>query len=220
VTPTDAAALQLTDAHRIAQANIALDSVGKLTAAWKVLLKPSNLDNFAAYMVAMTEVIKSGRATSAQVAAAYYDTMRTLYGVDGIYDPLVLDAAPDVQIQTSLLVTGPVRVKTLIGNGDPLATAMEKALLASAGATTRLIADAGRSTIRENVLQDSRSVGWRRVTDGHPCEFCAMLAGRGAVYKSDATAGLDDPYHDHCLCTVEPQFFETSSTPKRARHGR
>jgi hypothetical protein len=224
VTPaTDAAAFQLTDAHRVAQANIALDSVGKLTAAWKTLMTPSNLDNFAAYMQAMTEVIKSGRATSAQVAAAYYDTMRALYGVEGVYDPLVLDDAPDVQIQTSLLVTGPVRVKTLLGNGDSLNTAMTKALLASAGATTRLIADAGRSTVRKNVLNDDQAEAWRRVTDGHPCEFCAMLAGRGAVYKSADTAGEGDPYHDHCLCTVEPQFVGRairSGHTNGSRHGR
>jgi hypothetical protein len=222
VTSTEAATLQLTDAHRVAQANIALDSVGKLTAAWKLLMKPSNLDDFATYMLAMTEVIRSGRATSAQVAAAYYDTMRALYGIDDGYAPLVADAAPTEQIQTSLLVTGPVRAKTLLGNGDSMETALTKALLASAGATTRLIANGGRDTVRENVSGDRRSVGWRRVTDGHPCEFCAMLAGRGAVYKSDSTAGADDPYHDHCLCTVEPLF---DASPARirsngSRHGR
>jgi hypothetical protein len=221
----DSAAHYLTDAHRVTQANIALDSVGRLTAAWKTLMTPANLDNFATYMTAMTEVIQSGRETSAQVAAAYYDTMRTLYDADGVYDPLVLAEAPDAQIQTSLLVTGPVRVKTLLGNGDSLTTAMAKALLATAGATTRLIADAGRGTIRENVLSDEQAEAWRRITDGHPCGFCAMLAGRGAVYKSETTAGrgAHDPYHDHCLCTVAPQFVQKLVRADRkngSKHGR
>jgi hypothetical protein len=226
----DAAAYQLTDAHRVAQANIALDSVGQLTAAWKTLMTPSNLDNFAAYMQAMTGVIKSGRATSAQVAAAYYDTMRTLYDVEGLYDPVIVDDAPDIQIQTSLLVTGPVRVKTLLANGDSMNVALTKALLASAGATTRLVADAGRGTVRGNVLADDQAEAWRRVTDGHPCSFCAMLAGRGAVYKDPMAHGARtsasehaDPYHDHCLCTVEPQFVGRIYRPGRkngSRHGR
>jgi hypothetical protein len=219
----DAAAFQLTDAHRVAQANIALDSVGQLTAAWKTLMTPSNLDNYATYMQAMTGVIKSGRETSAQVAAAYYDTMRTLYDVEGLYDPVIVDAAPDVQIQTSLLVTGPVRVKTLLASGDSMNAALMKALLASAGATTRLVADAGRGTVRGNVLADDQAEAWRRVTDGHPCSFCAMLAGRGAVYKSAENAGEGDPYHDHCLCTVEPQFVGRIDRPGRkngSRHGR
>lgn len=219
---TELAAEQLTDAHRVAQANIALDAVGKLTAVSKVLLKPANLDSYADYMRAMTAVIEAGRDTSAHMAATYYDTIRDLFGVEGGYDSIAWDVAPIEQIQTSLLVTGPIRVKQALAKGDSMEIAMEKALLASAGATTRLIADAGRDTVRENVHRDSRSVGYLRVTDGHPCSFCEMLAGRGAVYKSEYTAGrgAHDPYHDHCLCTVQPVFFKHPSREKRPRHGR
>lgn len=39
---------------------------------------------------------------------------------------------------------------------------------------------------REVVQQSSRR--WRRVTDGNPCGFCAMLASRGPVYTSEASA--------------------------------
>lgn len=203
------AARRLTEAHRVAQANIALDSVGKLTAVWKTLMKSSNLDDYAAYMKVMASVIASGRATSAQVAAAYYDTHRELLGIDEPYSAILADAAPLAQIETSLLVTGPVRVKLLLGNGDDFMSAMNKALRASAGSTTRLVADGGRATIRDNVQSDGHSVGWQRIADGDPCAFCEMLAGRGAVYKSESTAGGDDPYHDHCLCTVEPVYFRT-----------
>lgn len=218
---TELAAEQLTDAHRVAQANVALDTVGKLTAAQKVLLKPANLDNYGDYMQAMTAVIQSGRVTSAHLAATYYDTLRELFEVEGTYDAIAWDVAPVEQIQTSLLVTGPVRVKQALAKGDTMETALEKALIASAGASTRLVADAGRDTVRENVYKDSRSVGWQRVTDGHPCAFCEMLAGRGAVYKSETTAGrgAHDPYHDHCLCMVEPVFFRDLAR-KRNRHGR
>ncbi len=85
---------------------------------------------------------------------------------------------------------------------------------------------AGRETVQES------SVRWRRVTDGNPCGFCAMLASRGPVYTSAAAAGgvvgrgmekskakrpgsakgvkargrasLGGQYHGHCGCTVEP----------------
>ena len=219
---TELAAEQLTDAHRVAQANIALDSVGKLTAAQKMLLKPTNLDNYGDYMQVMTAIVEAGRNTSAHMAATYYDTIRELFGVEGAYDAIAWDVAPVEQIQTSLLVTGPVRVKQALGKGDTMEIAMEKALVASAGATTRMIANAGRDTVRENVVKDSRSVGWQRTTDGRPCAFCEMLAGRGAVYKSEFTAGRagHDPYHDHCLCTVEPVFFKHPSRVKRPSHGR
>ncbi len=39
---------------------------------------------------------------------------------------------------------------------------------------------------REVVQQSSRR--WRRVTDGNPCGFCAMLASRGPVYTSEESA--------------------------------
>src|SRR5690606_21966683 len=48
---------------------------------------------------------------------------------------------------------------------------------------------------------------------GTPCYWCAMLIGRGAVYKSEASAtrssGLrgvreGEGYHDHDNCAAEP----------------
>lgn len=60
------------------------------------------------------------------------------------------------------------------------------------------------------VLNSGRSVvahsskRWRRVTDGSPCGFCAMLAGRGPVYRSAEKAGSGYRWHGHCGCTVEP----------------
>lgn len=62
--------------------------------------------------------------------------------------------------------------------------------------------NAGRETIRKS------STSWRRVTDGNPCGFCAMLVSRGPVYTSERGAGAGGDYHTHCGCTVEP--FEGS----------
>ena len=55
---------------------------------------------------------------------------------------------------------------------------------------------------REKVQQSAPL--WRRVTDGQPCGFCAMVASRGPVYGSAQAAGDGNQYHDHCGCTVEP----------------
>lgn len=59
---------------------------------------------------------------------------------------------------------------------------------------------------REKVQQSATR--WRRVTDGHPCGFCAMVASRGPVYRSASSAGDGRRYHTRCGCTVEP--FEGS----------
>lgn len=87
---------------------------------------------------------------------------------------------------------------------------------------------AGRETIQQSAPL------WRRVTDGNPCSFCGMLAGRGAVYTSEAAAkgvggrgkavvagkrkaggqakgirargsqSIGSKYHTRCGCTAEP----------------
>lgn len=45
-------------------------------------------------------------------------------------------------------------------------------------------------------------LGWARVLTGERnCSFCAMLASRGAVYKSEKTAGFEP--HDRCDCHPE-----------------
>lgn len=44
---------------------------------------------------------------------------------------------------------------------------------------------------------------WRRVPEPGACPFCLMLATRGAVYKSDRTAGNGNKYHRHCHCRAE-----------------
>ena len=46
---------------------------------------------------------------------------------------------------------------------------------------------------------------WRRVPEPGACDFCLMLATRGAVYASQETAGRDNDYHAHCHCDQESE---------------
>lgn len=41
---------------------------------------------------------------------------------------------------------------------------------------------------------------------GDTCEFCMMLASRGAVYASSAAAGEMEHYHANCHCKVVPAW--------------
>jgi len=56
---------------------------------------------------------------------------------------------------------------------------------------------------RRIVIDSARLSGhaWRRVSDGHPCAFCAMLVTRGPAYWSEVTAGFQA--HHYCGCTAE-----------------
>lgn len=65
---------------------------------------------------------------------------------------------------------------------------------------------------RETAQDTRRPVAWARVLTGaEDCAFCVMLASRGAVYKSKATAERteDNPfvkYHDNCDCVAVPVY--------------
>lgn len=48
-------------------------------------------------------------------------------------------------------------------------------------------------------------VAYRRIPEGGACDFCLILATRGAVYRSAETAGAGHSYHHHCRCSVEPE---------------
>lgn len=103
---------------------------------------------------------------------------------------------------------GPQQVSTVVRWAvsdlwaDP--TAVEPAQTKIDGAVARLVQDIGRATITDTVRTDSKAKGWARITEPNPCAFCALLATRGAVYKSDESASFKS--HDHCRCHAEPIF--------------
>ncbi|MGS2805340.1 VG15 protein [Nocardia sp. MW-W600-9] len=80
----------------------------------------------------------------------------------------------------------------------------------------RHIRQVDRETIVETANSSADEIGWARVLSGaENCAFCAMLASRGPVYRSDKSAlsvvgdrrgrtrgsrELGERYHDHCDC--------------------
>lgn len=56
---------------------------------------------------------------------------------------------------------------------------------------------------------------YARVPSGlETCAFCFMLASRGFVYDTDASAGGDGhSYHQHCDCIIVPGFHESEMDP-------
>lgn len=133
-------------------------------------------------------------------------------------------AADDEAAVVSLTATGVARAHDLAREGGRLDDPDFLADLESAGRSASAAADmqairSGRAVLDGATRRDRAAVGWARVTDGDPCYFCAMLASRGAVYKSRASAGgtVRDPvrpnspdrlqaYHPNCHCQVVPVF--------------
>lgn len=132
----------------------------------------------------------------------------------GGHDP-VDDLVPPRTLAAELHTSGAAVAKARIGKGMTPTEAKEKAANAVAAKVVKQVADGGRAPLAAEVRTGNRgAVGYARVVDADPCPFCAMLASRGAVYRSDAFSGSNDLFsgdnafkvHDGCECTLEPIY--------------
>lgn len=78
--------------------------------------------------------------------------------------------------------------------------------------------DAGRDAVIGAIKNDRLVLAVARGTGPDPCAFCAMLASRGFVFKSESTAGVGEDetikkYHIHCHCFPIYKFVKESSLP-------
>lgn len=126
----------------------------------------------------------------------------------------------DRAAERSLLVTGPGELKKQVKAGVPQRRAMQKAKAKVLGAASRQVLNGGRDVTQDLVEADDAAVGWIRVTDGDPCAFCALMASRGPVYKSDAADSGGFEAHDNCACIAKPVFSRKAPWPGRAREFR
>jgi hypothetical protein len=224
-----AAGARLTERHRKNQLALRATFLREMLRSWP-LLNPANLDGTAARWLELTmDLILRFRTRSVATAVDYYDRFRSAeLGAEPVDRRVLLglDAAPLDAIRTSLVVTGPARVKYRTSRGAPAEEAAQRALVDVSGAASRHVLGGGRDVLDAAAERDALAVGFARVTGPRPCAFCAMLAGRGPVYKSRAAAtftsgrskrGAGHRYHDHCGCSVEPLFARDAPWPGKAR---
>ena len=207
-------ASRLTEAHRLAQARLGARTVQAMFAVWP-LLDAGDLDGTEVRWIrAAFPIINAQRATSARLAANYLRTFRRIEIPAASDAPAILaEAAPPAQVAASLHVTGPVAVKTHMRIHPVAWRAMEIGRSMSAASAMRHALDGGRQTIIDTVASDERALGWARATSADACSFCAMLAGRGPVYREE-TVGFEA--HDHCSCAAEPIYRRDASWPAGA----
>lgn len=208
--------------YRGIQALMAARMAQRVLQVWRDLMNPAKVDaSWLAVRGALVPIVEQGRQQSADLArAAYGDARREASAEEGMAEdgfrpqgplPLLLS-----RLESALDVTGPVEFKKAIAAGKPPQQAMEAAAVRMVGTTQYLALEGGRQVMQRSIEVDERATGWARVTDGDPCAWCAMLASRGPVYKSDRTGGRDQnarfvgdgefKYHDHCACQAWPSF--------------
>ena len=124
--------------------------------------------------------------------------------------------APDVDFSATVPddVVSEERITESIGWAIRTATTAETALAQLAGSTQRVMLDAQRATVASNAAAEG--VRYRRRTNyAGACDWCLVMATRGAVYTSAASAVRG---HDNCRCLAIPERPGTSyTTPAMVR---
>jgi len=134
---------------------------------------------------------------SAVVAADWYDAMRATDGAQGRY------AAEQAETFAKQWVEGRVRYGSRhLFTDDP--DAMVRFL---DGAVQEYALQPGRDTIVQAAVRDPASRGWARSVRAGACDFCRMLAGRGAVYRSETVRFVA---HGDCHCVPVPEWSTRS----------
>ena len=168
----------------------------------------SDRDTIAGY-IAATQIAHAG---SVQRAIEMIEAIRRLEAPDRVHAPPV--AAEFDQGAAYGRISGVMQdAKALDPRARTHARDLELLLQAAAVTAQRHALNAGRRTVEASTA--ANGTRWRRVTDGKPCAFCAMLATRDDYTSRDAALkvqgrrgrprgrrALGSSYHDRCGCTA------------------
>jgi hypothetical protein len=200
----------LTRKHYLTQLAIRAGASRDVTRLWATV-DPTNLTaTFDPVAHGITVLARTRHRDSAGTAAGYQERFRKAEQVGG---KALVRLAPQLVASDAL---GLIRGAGLSGiinarkAGQSPQAAARNGLVKVIGQTARLVLGGGRDTIIGAVAEDPRTARWQRITSGQPCDFCAMLAIRGAVFGSEESADFET--HDHCSCAVEAAY-EGSALP-------
>lgn len=212
---------RLTVAHYRTQSTIADATERTVQAMFRRVFDPKDIAaSWRRLEPLLVALVQQRHQVSAGVAANYVTAFRSSLGVAGRYVPVIdgLMAADD--IVPWLRAAGPTTAFNLLDTGADVAPGT---LTKVTGSVTRMVLDGGRNTSILNVERDTACVGYARQARAGCCAFCAMLAGRGAVYKDESIAlrgGFKGPtvpdeqrYHHNCKCQPYPIYSRAQALP-------
>lgn len=206
-----AEARELTAENKARQARIGAEAAARALDTWS-LLNLADLDaSMAVWLPVYVSQMQAEYATSQRVATTYLTEYRR---TEPTTDPgLIVAAEFDLaQAVIAARVSGPLTVKTLIGKGMDPVQAFTSGQLAAAGRAQKLAMAGGRQLVIDSA-RASRNRIWRRVSDGNPCAFCAMLVVRSITSVNSQAVSFDA--HGQCGCTAE-EIWEDEDEPTDA----
>lgn len=187
-----------------AQAWLAVAATRDILQIWQALNLRDVRQSWPALRTALAALVRDRYGQASALGTGYYQQARRAAGVLGEAPRVHVPPPPADLIRATLDSTGPYGLLGRIKTGQQVEQANENTGVILSGATQRLIINGARYGVLQSVEADAKAVAWMRVTGPNPCAFCAMLASRGAVYKSEETGGFKS--HSHCACVAMPVF--------------
>lgn len=196
----------------------AIDDLTTLTLAellrfWRTLDTADGARAAEAVREFLPDLLDTFEPVAADTGAAFYDLAREEAGVRGAFAATPVETVDSTVVQKSIgWAVAPLFHKRVVFDArrgvevltDELAPDPAKALSRLSGVTQRQVANGARETVEDNAAKDPAKPRFARHASANACAFCALIATRGPVYRSAATAGDGRKYHDHCHCVVVP----------------
>lgn len=196
---TSALGERLTRAHRARQLAVRAQALRQVLTIWPAFNLDDIDQSWSAIEVALVALVGSSWEQSADIARRYYDTFRDVERAPGPAPVAQAEPIPTDSVVSNLRLLGPISAKKMIERRTPNVEAVT--LTRVSGSVGRMALLGGRSTISALLGADRAAIGYRRITDGSPCNFCADQANKGIDGEN-----VDFPAHDHCGCSQEPAF--------------
>lgn len=155
------------------------EALARLFAQVDVSGDPAKLAKLLAEL--LPEVTDPFGSAAASLAADFYEELRIASAATAPMQTTL--AAPAAQGQVDAMARW--SVGPLFG-ADP---APGLVLARLTGSLSRLVADQHRKTVEANIDADPEAPSYARHASANACAFCAMLATRGPVYRTAASAG-------------------------------
>lgn len=182
--------------------DISTVAIAELLAFWRVL-GDDPVAIAAALREFMPDLVDTYQPVSSEIAAQFYDDTRVLAGVTSQYDAKLTERPAGDKIQVNLgWALEPLFRRAPDGKAAP---DRDLSISRSGSLAQLAIADGARETIDDNISADPATPRYARHASANACAFCALMASRGAVYRSE-TSAAGRKWHAHCHCVAYPVF--------------
>lgn len=200
LTPQQRQQFQQADSHLD---DLTVDRLADLLA----VLSVTNPREFAAVTLDTLPALVAELAdVSAVIGAEMYETARDQAEARGNFTVDLAEPPPveQVEVTTRWALAPMFNPESLLGAAELTALITDRL---GAG-IPRLVREGGRRTVTENTARDPAEPRYQRFLSARSkhCDFCQMLAGRGAVYHTEDSAGVGKHWHDRCHCYVDLVF--------------